>query len=140
MSKRMNILIAVALLATVGAVGCGKSKPTAPSGDTVAPAAVVDLRGWVNEGQRPTVGVQWKAGPELDLAGYRIYRSQDSGASTLVATTTRAAFNDEAVRAGSSYVYQVAAFDLADNESPRSSTSELEVSGSIRPNDDHMDD
>lgn len=132
MSKRMNILVAVALLATIGVVGCGSSdKPTAPAGgDTVPPAALVDLSGWVNSGQNPTVGLSWKAGAELDLAGYNIYRSENGGASELVGVVSSANYLDTSVQAGSNYVYQVSAYDLSSNEGPRASTPTLTV-----PND-----
>ena len=127
MSKQY-ILVAVALVAILGVVGCGSSdKATAPVGDTVAPAAVQDLEGAVVDGQQPVLTLQWKAGAEVDLAGYHIYRSQDGAPSQLVATTSSALWTDDTVRRGLQYVYEVAAFDEAANESARVTTDPMEI-------------
>lgn len=131
MSKQ-HILLTIALVAVLGVVGCSESnKTTAPVGDTVAPAAVIDLEGQVVDSSNPAINLGWKAGPELDLAGYHVYRSVDGGTSELVATTTRATWSDRSVQKNTQYVYEVAAFDQTDNEGTRSSTAPLRIDGTV---------
>jgi len=131
MSKQ-HILLSIALVAVLGVVGCSDSnKATAPVGDTVAPAPVVDLQGTAVDGSTPTINLGWKAGPELDLAGYHVYRSVNGGASVLVGTTTTATWSDRTVQKNTQYVYDVAPFDDSSNEGTRSSTSTLQVQGPV---------
>ena len=131
MSKQY-ILLSIALLAMLGVVGCSESsKTTAPLGDTVAPAAVQQLDGEVVAGQNTQVSLSWKAGAELDLEGYHVYRSVNGGVSELVATTTSSRWNDKSVTKGLQYTYAVAAFDQATNESARVSTGSIRVQGTV---------
>ena len=126
MCKRNHILVAVAIMAVLALMGCGSDKPSGPGGDTVAPAPVVGLKGWVTRGV-PSIAVSWKQSPELDLASYRVYRSVNGGTSALVATGTTAGFVDGSVTGDKTYVYQVSAVDQSDNESQKASTPIIEV-------------
>ena len=129
MSKQY-ILVTIALVAMLGVVGCSESnKTTAPVGDTVPPAAVLDLNGTAIDSQNPQVTLSWKAGPELDLVGYNIYRSVNGGTQELVATTATSRWNDRQVDKGRQYTYEVSAVDESANESSRSATS-VSVGGS----------
>lgn len=129
MSKQY-ILVSIALVAMLGVVGCSEnSKTTAPTGDTVPPAAVLQLDGYVVASINPQVSLNWKSGPELDLVGYRVYRSVDGGAVELVATTASTRWHDKSVNKGHQYTYEVAAVDDATNESARASTGSLTVQG-----------
>ena len=141
MSKRSNILVAVACLAIVGVVGCGGSEKTTtpPAEDTVAPAAVDELAGQVNLGHLPSVALRWNAGAELDLAGYMVYRSVDGAGAILVGTTTKSTWTDVNVELGTDYQYQVSAFDTSDNESARASSSMLNVPGREDKQNEEMD-
>jgi len=131
MSKQY-ILLSIALVAMLGVVGCNESnKTTAPVGDTVAPAAVQQLDGEVIDSQSPQVSLNWKAGAELDLEGYHVYRSVNGGTSELVATTSSARWNDKSVTKGQQYTYEVTAFDQAANESSRVSTGTMSVEGVV---------
>jgi fibronectin type 3 domain-containing protein len=128
MSKHATLVV-IALVATLGFVGCTESnKVTSPVGDTVPPAAVLELDGTVVDGAVPQVSLSWKTGPELDLDGYKVYRSINGQAAQLVATTSAAHWRDKAVTKDSQYTYEVSAVDLSANESPRVSTT-LKVPG-----------
>ncbi|NVJ59418.1 MAG: endonuclease [Gammaproteobacteria bacterium] len=85
--------------------------------DTTAPSAPVDL---VALGGELQVELNWSANLESDLDGYRVYRSDDGGASfRLVQTdlTLTNNFTDTSVAASTSYSYYITAVDLAGNES-----------------------
>jgi hypothetical protein len=83
----------------------------------VVPVAPVDVAATpIPSGIR----VHWPASPELDVAGYRVYRRTNDGASydtlnqtPLVDTT----FADSPLDGANSYYYAVQAIDLSDNES-----------------------
>jgi fibronectin type 3 domain-containing protein len=131
MSKRSSILVALPLVLAFGILGCGggSSSPSAPV-DTVAPAAVIDLGVEVVQGLTPSIEVNWEAGAEPDLAGYRVYRGVDGGDVALVGTVTSVGYTDGTVSKGSLYRYEVGAIDRTGNESPRVGTSWVAV-----PND-----
>jgi fibronectin type 3 domain-containing protein len=150
MTRQTDILVAVALAAAVGVVGCGGSTPSSTAPDTAPPAAVTQLTGTVvGDPSGSSVSLAWRASPELDVAGYRIYRrtvasgtrSNDDIQSEmpLLASVTQASFLDASVQLGQSYVYAVTAYDAADNESPRALTGRLDVTGSSRDSGDEMD-
>ena len=117
MGKRSSIFLAAALSTLLGVMGCGSGEntPTAPV-DTVAPAAVLDLEAGLGAGG---IELNWAANAEPDLAGYNVYRSERGGPWALVSVEIAPTFRDGAVRSGSSYGYQVAAFDASRNESAR---------------------
>ncbi len=76
------------------------------------------------------VELSWAISPETDLAGYNVYRSEQSGTpgqrvnQELLLSPT---FRDISVLAGRRYFYQVTAVDRAGNESPLSSAVSAEV-------------
>jgi hypothetical protein len=81
--------------------------------------------------QRPAdVELSWAISPEADLAGYNVYRSEQSGTpgqrinQELLLSPT---FRDTSVRAGTRYFYQITAVDRAGNESPVSVAVSAEV-------------
>lgn len=139
MSKRIQILLATVLVIAIGVVGCGSSeKPTAPVVDTVPPAAVLDVQiqvitGVIGSAINPSVELVWGNSPEADFAGYNVYRSANGGAMTLVGVETAATFRDGAVQRGSTYVYEVSAFDASSNESTRVSTGAVQIPGAGGP-------
>jgi hypothetical protein len=151
MLRRRDILVAVALVATMGVLGCGSeekaSGPVTPLVDTVPPAAVMELAATVNASVNATITLDWRPGAELDLAGYRIYRvsmdlegrpvkrEENEIKSDWLSTVTYHHFTDLTVVPGKRYVYSVTAFDAAGNESPRVTTAPLEVSGRGRTPD-----
>ncbi|MFF3450691.1 PA14 domain-containing protein [Streptomyces sp. NPDC002667] len=63
--------------------------------------------------------VSWSRSPEMDLAGYRVYRRpKGSTAWTLRTTTTATSYTDASLPAtGATYYYEVRAHDRAGNQS-----------------------
>ncbi|WP_234998789.1 malectin domain-containing carbohydrate-binding protein [Demequina sp. NBRC 110057] len=88
--------------------------------DTEAPAAPAGLAG---EAGDDLVELTWDAVTATDLAGYRVYRSLETGAHTgdvVVsgdALLTEPSYEDTAVENNTTYFYQVVAVDHAGNES-----------------------
>lgn len=71
-------------------------------------------------GRAAEVDVSWSISPETDLAGYRIYRSEQQETKGELATPEvllSPAYRDTSVRAGQQYWYRVTAVDRAGNES-----------------------
>jgi PKD domain len=70
-----------------------------------------------------SIKLAWDASPDTNLAGYRVYRSEQSGSfpasaisgSTLLSTT---AFDDSSVQYGHTYYYVVAAVNASGIQSP----------------------
>lgn len=97
--------------------------PSAPSGVV---AAIVPG----TNGQAAYVELSWEANAEADVAGYWVYRSEESGtagqrinAQLLLSPTAR----DTTVAAGKRYFYRVTAVDQAENESPASAAISADV-------------
>jgi len=129
MSKRSGILVAL-IFAAAAFTGCGSSSsPSAPV-DTVAPAAILDIQAQVVQG---AIEVSWSAGSESDLAGYRVYRSVNGTAATLMGFTANTTYVDNDVNARSGYRYEVTAVDQAGNESARSATLQIVVENNPTP-------
>jgi len=80
--------------------------------------------------QTADIELSWAISPETDLAGYNVYRSEQSDTlgqrvnQDLLLSPT---FRDTSVVAGRRYFYQVTAVDRAGNESPRSVAVSAEV-------------
>ena len=71
-------------------------------------------------GRAAEVDVSWSISPETDLAGYRVYRSEQQETKGELATPDvllSPAYRDTSVRAGQRYWYRVTAVDRAGNES-----------------------
>ena len=143
MTRRLDILAAVVMVAAAGVVGCTGSTPSpaGPSMDTAPPATVIQLESTVVDGA--SIELSWRPSPELDLAGYRIYRSVTNSPGTrprdthleadeLVGSVTQPYFDDHDVTPGSTYAYGVTAFDASGNESARVWTAEITVLSSYR--------
>ena len=103
------------------------------SRDTFPPAAPQGLEGLyipATNQQLADIELSWAISPEPDLAGYNVYRSEQSGTAgqrvnrDLLPSPT---FRDTSVVAGRRYFYQVTAVDRAGNESPFSGEVSAEV-------------
>lgn len=109
-----------------------EGKPVESLNSNSVDAAPVDIYppsapGQISPAASPgRISLFWPANPELDVAGYTIYRSTDPNlprkkwtklTPTLYARTT---FADENVEAGKTYYYYITAIDTAGNESPPS--------------------
>ncbi len=73
-------------------------------------------------GQRPFIDLTWAPVTDADLAGYNIYRHEESQQPTKINTdlVKTPAFRDGTVQLGTRYYYSVSAVDLRGNESSRS--------------------
>jgi fibronectin type 3 domain-containing protein len=119
------MLVALAIAAAFFA-GCGSSSsPSAPV-DTVAPAAVLDVDAQYVQG---VIEVSWTGGAEADLVGYRVYRSTNGAAPTLVGFETTTTYVDGLIAVRNSYRYEVTAVDQVGNESARTATTQVFVQG-----------
>jgi hypothetical protein len=91
--------------------------------DTFAPATPQNVVAAVTSGTTdatPEVDVSWSINPEADLAGYRVYRSeQENQKGEPVATDLllSPAYRDTSVRSDHRYWYRVSAVDRTGNES-----------------------
>ncbi|WP_262847553.1 choice-of-anchor D domain-containing protein [Mumia quercus] len=94
--------------------------------DMTAPAAPTGLAATAADGQ---VALTWTAGPEVDLAGYRVYRATTADVPTTgdgiggPGLLPTASFTDEDVTNGTTYFYVVVAVDGHGNRSPASASA-----------------
>src|SRR5579863_1836930 len=73
-----------------------------------------------------SIELVWDRDTEPDLAGYRIYRAQGSGAFEKLAETQEVpSYSDHQIEAGKTYRYAVSAFDKLGNESEKSRPVEI---------------
>jgi hypothetical protein len=101
--------------------------------DTFPPAAPQGLVSAVLPGTTPNtfvVDLTWSLNLETDLAGYRVYRSEQEGTRGQLVTPDLLpvpAVRDNSVEPGHRYWYTVTAVDRAGNESPSSTPLAVEV-------------
>jgi hypothetical protein len=101
--------------------------------DTFPPAAPQDLVAVIQPGATPgsvAVELSWSINVESDLAGYRVYRSQQEGARGILLTPDllpSPAHRDTSVESGQRYWYTVTAVDRSGNESAPSLAVAVEV-------------
>jgi fibronectin type 3 domain-containing protein len=101
--------------------------------DTFPPAAPQNLVAAVLPGATPgsvLVDLSWSINLETDLAGYRVYRSeqQDTRGALITADLLLApAYRDTSVEPGKHYWYSVTAIDRAGNESDASAAATVDV-------------
>src|SRR5215472_2536905 len=101
--------------------------------DTFPPAAPQDVVAAVLPGTTPStfvVDLSWSINLENDLAGYRVYRSEQEGTRGQLVTPEllpTPAFRDSSVAPGRHYWYTVTALDRAGNESAPSSSVPVDI-------------
>jgi hypothetical protein len=101
--------------------------------DIFPPAAPQGLVAAVLAGATPgslLVDLSWSINLETDLAGYRVYRSEQQGTRGVLVTTDLLlvpAYRDTSVQPGRRYWYAVTALDRAGNESGTSVAVAVEV-------------
>ncbi len=84
--------------------------------DVVPPAQVTGLT-VTDPGTDGQLDLSWTANGELDLAGYRIYRSNISGETgSLIDSVSVNSYTDTGLTNGTTYYYQVSAYDDSLNE------------------------
>ena len=101
--------------------------------DTFPPAAPQGIVAAVQPGTTPgsvAVELSWSINVEPDLAGYRVYRSEQEGARGALLTPEllpSPAYRDNSVQSGQRYWYTVTAVDRSGNESAPSLAVAVEV-------------
>jgi len=106
---------------------------TAAPLDTFPPAAPQGLVAAVLPGPAPSafvVDLSWSINLETDLAGYRVYRTEQQGARSQLITPDLLpvpAVRDSSVEPGHHYWYTVTAVDRAGNESPPSNPVAVDI-------------
>jgi hypothetical protein len=100
--------------------------------DTFPPAAPQGVVAAVlpGEGGTATVDLSWAIGTEPDLAGYRVYRSEQEGVRGQLLTPEllpTPAYRDTGLPSGKRYWYTVTAVDRAGNESAPSAQQVVET-------------
>ncbi len=106
---------------------------TVPVLDTFPPAAPQGLVAALLPGEAPSslvVDLSWSINPETDLAGYRVYKSEQEGARGQLITPDLLpvpAVRDTSVEPGHRYWYTVTAVDRAGNESSPSNPVVIDV-------------
>ncbi|GAA2815580.1 PA14 domain-containing protein [Streptomyces showdoensis] len=99
-----------------------KVRPLTPAGATVA-----------YDKATGRAKVAWARNQEMDLAGYRVYRrldTQPAFPARPLAATTALSFTDTPPTTGGRFLYEVRAYDRANNESP--GTADLAVTTADR--------
>jgi hypothetical protein len=105
-----------------------EAKPVESLNSNSVEAAPVDIYppsapGQISPAASPgRISLFWPANPEVDVAGYTIYRSTDPNlpkpwTKLTPALYTRTTFTDENVEAGKTYYYYITATDTSGNES-----------------------
>lgn len=116
-------LIAQSQGATQQIEGNDSPAVTVVANDVFPPATPSGLQAVLSgPGQKPFIDLVWAPDTDADLAGYNIYRTEDSGeAKKLSPVPVKIpAFRDTDVLPGHEYHYSVSAVDVRGNESSRS--------------------
>ena len=101
--------------------------------DTFPPAAPQGIVAAIQPGATPdsvAVELSWSINVESDLAGYRVYRSQQDGARGVLLTPEllpSPAYRDNSAQSGQRYWYTVTAVDRSGNESAPSLAVAVDV-------------
>jgi len=98
--------------------------------DVFPPAVPTGLQAvFSGPGQQPFIDLVWAPVADADLAGYNIYRQEDSASPAKInSVLVRApAYRDSTVQSGKHYSYSISAVDLRGNESARSDSATEDV-------------
>jgi hypothetical protein len=97
-----------------------------------APQGLAGVPGWDEAGAQkgPRVDLSWSPNREGDMAGYRVFRTENGGPEQLVSgaqPVVASSFADHDVKAGTKYRYWVVAVDESGNASAASEAIEVET-------------
>ncbi len=123
-AERCFIVRPVDILAGIHVRGPASPAVCASFADTFPPAPPADLVAVATSGG---ISLIWNPSPAADLAGYLVLRGEGPGATLSPLMADAAAgttYTDNAVQAGSLYIYAVVAVDKAGNRSTPSNTVE----------------
>jgi len=112
---------------------------TVSNPSTTPPAAPTALLAMSGDG---SVTLDWADNPELDLAGYTVYRSITSGSgyTSVASDLGSSTYTDNTVINGTVYYYVTTASDISSNESAFSSEVSAVPSVPIAPEEFHIAD
>jgi len=112
----LKAVLAASLILMTYILGCGAEKECEIT-DTTPPATPRGVRTITGDGR---ITIEWFGSDEPDLAGYRVYRSEDGVHFDLIAeirSPQNTRYVDEDVQNGRTYYYAVSSFDFEGNES-----------------------
>jgi len=119
-----------------------KNAPEVIAGDVTPPEEPTNVT-VTTPGLSGKLVITWDDNDEDDLAGYNIYRSNESGGNYIQVGTvdkTVTSFTDVGLQDGKTYYYVVTAFDDSGNESPQSDEAHGEATSTpVKPDDDGDD-
>src|SRR5207248_6412851 len=94
-----------------------EAAPAPAPSDTSAPTAPTNFV--KSSASATSISLSWSASTDnVGVTGYRVYRD-----ATLLGSTSQANFTADGLSCGTSYSFQVEAYDAAGNTSPRTSLS-----------------
>lgn len=133
---RFQTMLFVMLMMAI-LVGCGDSpSDSGDEGDTTPPSVPEGIEGTSGD---EMIELIWEANSEDDLAGYNLYRSEESFSDVSDMSPVNRIlisdieFTDENLQNGITYYYRLTAMDENNNESNPS--SELEITSFSDPPD-----
>lgn len=103
---------------------------TTPGADITAPSVPTGLT--ATSAGASVIDLSWTASTDnLGVVGYKVFR--DGGATEVATVTTGTSFSDIGLTVGSTHSYTVAAFDAANNQSAKSTSSSAttQVAGAL---------
>ncbi|MGD9010181.1 MAG: GDSL-type esterase/lipase family protein [Desulfobacteraceae bacterium] len=115
MKTKITLVLIPMLIMFLLVVGCRNTENDTPSPDQEAPSVPADLS--VTEQGHDSISLAWSASTDnIGVIGYRIYRD-----AVELETSAGPFFTDSGLTPETSYTYSVSAYDLAGNQSEKSS-------------------
>jgi fibronectin type 3 domain-containing protein len=111
--------ISLVLLILVSLTGCERNVPSDVTGDGLPPAVPVNVR--VYSAYDGEIQLIWQANAEVDLKGYKIYRSTDSTNFMYIDYSDQNYYLDDSLDYSTKYFYRITAVDIENRESEPSS-------------------
>ena len=99
-----------------------KTPPSTPTGFKAGPVSDV------------SINLTWNAATDnVAVTGYKIYRGTSASNLSAYASSTTTSFTDQSVAPSKTYYYQVAAYDAANNYSPKSAVVSVSTPADTTP-------
>ncbi len=95
--------------------GCERSTPSDVTGDGLPPAVPTNVK--IYSAYDGEIEIVWHANAEVDLKGYKIYRSIDSTNFDLIDFTDQNDYLDDSLNYSTKYFYRITSIDVENRES-----------------------
>ncbi len=95
--------------------GCERSTPSDVTGDGLPPAVPTNVK--IYSAYDGEIEIVWHANVEVDLKGYKIYRSIDSTNFDLIDFTDQNDYLDDSLNYSTKYFYRITSIDVENRES-----------------------